>query len=299
MHENIHIEKIIDPIYSEKDVEVGMLRLDKTHPIVSGNKIFKLSLYLKRAEELGLSKLITVGGPFSNHLHATAFAAKQKGMLSTALIRGFVPDKLSPTLQDCQDMGMELRFMDPASFEKLNLPKLAAENPDAVVIPQGGYGRTGAEGAASIMALPGTSEYRFIVAACGTGTMGAGLVSGALPTQEILLVSVLKNNFSIGDEIKALLTETERQKKYTIEDRFHMGGYAKKNQTLFDTMNDFYKKHGIPTDFVYTGKLIFAFAQMLSENQFPPGSKILLIHSGGLQGNRSLSHNELCFGFND
>jgi 1-aminocyclopropane-1-carboxylate deaminase/D-cysteine desulfhydrase-like pyridoxal-dependent ACC family enzyme len=129
--------------------------------------------------------------------------------------------------------------------------------------------------------------------------MGAGLVSGALPTQEILLVSVLKNNFSIGDEIKALLTETERQKKYTIEDRFHMGGYAKKNQTLFDTMNDFYKKHGIPTDFVYTGKLIFAFAQMLSENQFPPGSKILLIHSGGLQGNRSLGHNELCFGFND
>ena len=78
-----------------------------------------------------------------------------------------------------------------------------------------------------------------------------------------------------------------------------MGGYAKKNPVLFDTMNVFYKKHGIPTDFVYTGKLIFAFTQMLSENQFPPGSKILLIHSGGLQGNRSLSHNELCFGFND
>lgn len=295
MYENIHIEKIVDPTFIEKDIEVGMLRLDKIHPIVSGNKVFKLSLYLKRAEELGISKLITFGGPFSNHLHATAYEAKQRGMLATALIRGHVPYKLSPTLKDCQDMGMELRFIDHETFERLDLQKLVFDNPDTMVIPQGGYGRAGAEGAAIIMSLPGVREYNYVMAASGTGTMGAGLIAGAMPEQRILLVSVLKNNFSIRSEIEALLTENERQKSFIIEHRFHLGGYAKKSQLLFNAMNHFYRKYSIPTDFVYTGKLLLAFNQLLTENQFPCGSKVLLVHSGGLQGNRSLTNNELNF----
>jgi 1-aminocyclopropane-1-carboxylate deaminase/D-cysteine desulfhydrase-like pyridoxal-dependent ACC family enzyme len=295
MYENIHIENIVDPIYSHKEIEVGVLRLDKTHPIVSGNKVFKLQPYLKKAEELGISKLITFGGPFSNHLHATAYMARQKGIKATGLIRGTEPKKLSTTLEECREMGMELTFIDHETFERLDLQKLGSENPDSMVIPQGGYGRTGAEGAASIMSLPGVNAYNFIVAACGTGTMGAGLIAGAMPGQTILLVSVLKNNFSIRKEIEALLTENEKQHNFVIEDRYHLGGYAKKNQLLFDTMNRFYQQHGIPTDFVYTGKLIFATDQLISENHFPKNSKVLIVHSGGLQGNRSLAKNELSF----
>jgi len=154
----------------------------------------------------------------------------------------------------------------------------------------------GMMGAKEIMDIPGVESFDIVMAACGTGTMSAGLLSGLAPYQQLLLVSVLKNNFSICDEIDQLLMKDETNNRgieYSFD--FHFGGYAKKNQVLFETMNQFYKIHQVPTDFVYTGKLVHAFYSMLEAGRFPKGSKVMLIHSGGLQGNRSLKNNELIF----
>jgi 1-aminocyclopropane-1-carboxylate deaminase/D-cysteine desulfhydrase-like pyridoxal-dependent ACC family enzyme len=191
---------------------------------------------------------------------------------------------------------MELVFISRETFDKTTVDLLQKQYPAHQVIEQGGYGRLGMRGAAEILNLNGTDQFDFVVAASGSGTMGAGLISNARSHQRVILMSVLKNNFSILDEINALLESIEKTKPaYDMFFDFHLGGYAKKNSDLFDKMNSFYNTHQIPTDFVYTGKLIYGFYQLMKASFFPKKSKILLIHSGGLQGNRSLTKNELIY----
>ena len=153
----------------------------------------------------------------------------------------------------------------------------------------------GAKGASEILTNHNTAPYNYILASCGTGTMAAGLINSSSPEQHLHFFSALKNNFSIEYEIKNLLIQPAEKKNYELHFDYHFGGYAKKNTQVFEVMNSFYEKHKIPTDFVYTGKMIAAFYSLLKINFFPENSRILLIHSGGLQGNRSLKNNELIF----
>lgn len=299
MNQNIHITNINDASFAERGISAGMLRLDLFHPIVSGNKIFKLSPYFELASEKGFNKIVTKGGPYSNHLHATAYAASQRNMRSVGILRGAVPAKPSVTLSDCIQLGMEIIFIKNDEYDQLGDKDLEDRFPDSIIIPQGGYGIKGMLGAAEIMKIKGVSDYNIIMAACGTGTMGAGLIIGGNQEQKIILVSVLKNNLSIKNEIDLLINNYSKRSKYSIEHGFHLGGYARKNMELFKSMNDFYQRFSIPTDFVYTGKMVYAFEKLVMEERFPKGSKILLIHSGGLQGNRSLDCGELIYTIKD
>lgn len=290
------IQSINDKHVQLHGISAAMLRLDLLHPIVSGNKIFKLKHYLTATKNNAKKGILTFGGAFSNHLVASAYAAKMNNLESIGLVRGEKPKKLSPGLTDCISYGMQLEFMKRESFDAIELTQFSNPHPNYVIIPHGGYGRMGMFGAKEIMEIPGVEAYDTIVAACGTGTMGAGLIAGLRPHQNLILVSVLKNNFSVMDEIKHLLLEDEvKSKHFNIRFDFHMGGYAKKNALLFQAMNNFFSIHHIPTDFVYTGKLVNAFYHMLEAGAFDRDSKVLLIHSGGLQGNRSLCNNELIF----
>lgn len=290
------IQHLEDPEVHEWGIDAAVLRLDTLHPVVSGNKIFKLKHYLKEAIRLQKQSIISFGGAFSNHLVATAFAAKENNMLSIGFVRGEAPQNLSDSLMECKEYGMQLNYLSRTSFDKIDLESFSAAHPDSMVIPHGGYGKLGVEGAKEIMEIPGVEKFDTIMAACGTGTMAAGLLSGLAAHQQLLLVSVLKNNFSIVDEVDQLLRHVENKSR-RVEYAFdhHAGGYAKQNKALLETMNHFYAMHGIPTDFVYTGKLVHAFYSMLRAGKFKAGSKLLLIHSGGLQGNRSLKNNELKF----
>ncbi|MEY3432131.1 MAG: hypothetical protein RL131_67, partial [Bacteroidota bacterium] len=164
---------------------------------------------------------------------------------------------------------------------------------ETLVIPEGGYGKLGMMGASAIMELEGVKKFNTILASSGTGTMGAGLIHGSNPQQHIHLISALKNNTSIQKEISDILNYDPFNA--SIHFGYDMGGYAKINEQLIAFMNELYKKHGIPTDIVYTGKLFYAFYQMLENKQFEKGTSILIIHSGGLQGNRSLENGVLAF----
>lgn len=293
-------KNIIQPINEEQlqssGISAAILRLDRLHPIVSGNKIFKLNHYLAAAKNSAKKGILTFGGAFSNHLVAAAYAAKMNNLESIGFVRGEAPKKISHGLMDCISYGMQLEFMNRESFDSIDVAQFSTAYPSHAIIPHGGFGRMGMLGAKEIMEIPGVEAYDIVVAACGTGTMAAGLIAGLKPHQQLTLVSVLKNNFSLQDEIKQLLFEEEiNNKRYDIRFDFHLGGYAKKNALLFEAMNNFYSIHQIPTDFVYTGKLVYAFYQMMKAGDFEDGSKVLLIHSGGLQGNRSLCNNELIF----
>ena len=292
---NTLIQKINADKAKIQGISASVLRLDRIHPVVSGNKIFKLKHYINAATHQK-KQLVTFGGPYSNHLVATAYAGQQYGIRTTGYVRGERPPALSVSLQDCIAFGMDLKFVERDQYKQLQEELIQKENKNAVVVPYGGYGRLGAMGAKEILSFDDVGKYDIIMASCGSGTMAAGLLSIIGPHQKLILVSAVKNNFSIYEEIKALLIPEEyADKNMEIHHNYHFGGFAKKNSTLLNYMNDFYRETGIPTDFVYTGKLMFAFNEMLNKEYFPAGSNILLVHSGGLQGNRSLATNELIF----
>jgi 1-aminocyclopropane-1-carboxylate deaminase/D-cysteine desulfhydrase-like pyridoxal-dependent ACC family enzyme len=292
---NTLIQKINNSNADIQGISVSILRLDLIHPVVSGNKIFKLKYYIDNAVYSG-KQLLTFGGAYSNHLVATAFAAQQAGLKSIGYVRGETPTVLSNTLQDCIAYGMDLRFVSRNEYNKLQEDLMNDDKTNMQVIPYGGFGRLGAMGAKDILDFEEVHQFDIIMASSGSGTMGAGLLSAIQAHQKLILVSAVKNNFTIEAEIKSLLQDEDyAQKSLNIIHEYHFGGFAKKNETLLRYMNEFYKETGIPTDIVYTGKLVYALNDMLTKNCFNKGSSILLIHSGGLQGNRSLKNNELIF----
>lgn len=288
------IENIANAFDSKNVASINILRLDKIHDIVSGNKWFKLKYYLEAA--LDKQCIVTFGGAYSNHIVATAFAAKMMGKKSIGIIRGEEPATYSPTLQDAVNYGMQLLFVPREDYKNrtdiLNKLNLAAN--DTAVIDEGGFGETGVRGAADILQLvPDLSQYAHILCAVGTGTMMAGIVRGAMPHQHVTGISAIKG----ADELTPLVSSFQRlpHASFDVNFNYHHGGYAKKSEALIDFMNKFHQRTGIPTDFVYSGKLLFAVNELLKANYFPQNSKLLVIHCGGIQGNRSLPAGMLTF----
>lgn len=277
---------------------VDVLRLDEVHPVVSGNKGFKLKKYLEAAGGAGKSTLLTFGGAFSNHLVATAAAAQVQGLQSIGVVRGEEPAQLSHTLRAAASYGMSLHFVSRAGYRQKTIPPSVYEqhDPESIYpIPEGGYGALGAQGAADILRRPETVAYTHVVTAVGSGTTLAGLVSAAAPHLSVTGIPVLKNAFSLHTEINRLLP-AHKQDDFALQWDYHCGGYAKYTGGLLRFMNAFYERTGIPTDFVYTGKAFFAAYDLVRKNYFPAGSRLLLVHTGGLQGNRSLKKGSLIYG---
>jgi 1-aminocyclopropane-1-carboxylate deaminase len=276
-------------------LNINILRADVLDPVVSGNKWFKLQFYVRDAIAAGKTTLATFGGPYSNHIIATAKYGASMGLNTIGFIRGEKPTTLSPTLTDAIQNGMTLHFVSREDFEQRE--KIISENqdPNWAWIPEGGYGITGADGAKSMLTIKDSSSYDTIICAVGTGTMMAGLIKAATPHQKVIGLSVLKNNISIDAAIKALLTKEEANKNFEMIHDYHFGGYAKHKPALIDFMNECYKKMELPLDFVYTAKLMYGVKDLATKGKFEPSSKILVIHSGGLQGNRSFKKGTLIF----
>ncbi len=285
---DINVQSINDSYFEKLKIGVDVLRLDKIHPVVSGNKWFKLKYYLQQAHVKNYSGIATFGGAFSNHIIATAYTCYKLKINCAGFIRGEEPKIYSPTLLDAKALNMQLHFVSREQYR--NKQFIIESNPSMFFIPEGGYGMTGAKGAAEIVNLvPVFSKYQYIVCAVGTGTMIAGIANASHTHQKCIGISVMKNNFSLKDELSALVNDAARQRIF-LRDEFHFGGYAKYTDELIDFINSVWNKHQFPLDFVYTAKAFYALYQLASKNYFEPSSKILFIHSGGLQGNRSLKN---------
>jgi len=275
---------------------VDVLRLDLVHPVVSGNKLFKLKEYFAEAKALN-QYVLTFGGAYSNHIVATAAAASMQGLKSIGVIRGEKLPLLSHTLQAAIEYGMDLYFVNREAYRSKNIPTLVFDRYPAekiYVIPEGGYGKKGVQGAKEILLANDTVAYTHVLCAVGTGTTLAGLVTAANEMQNVLGISVLNNHFSLEEEVGHLLP-ADKQKKFQLVHDYHFGGYAKRTDDLLSFMNRFYEQTGIPTDFVYTAKASYAAKDLLEKGFFKPEDKLLLVHTGGLQGNGSLPKGTLIF----
>ena len=273
---------------------VDILRLDEIHPLISGNKFFKLQLHIVEAMNKQYSTIATFGGAYSNHIIATACYCNQLGFKSVGIIRGEEPANKSDTLLQAAAFGMQLIYVSRQAFKEKEQIIKTYKDESYYWVNEGGYSRLGAEGAADICSWIDES-YTDIICAVGTGTMMAGLIIGAKQHQKITGISVLKGNEKLIESVTDLLSDEEKKKHFELIDGYHFGGYAKHPEALLDWMNFFYNHSKVPTDLVYTAKLCYAVNDLLDKGYFAPDSKIMIIHSGGLQGNSSLPTGRLDF----
>lgn len=291
----IHFDKIfIQHILQTENITVDVVRFDEMHKVVSGNKWFKLQYYLEDALAKGFDHIVTFGGAYSNNIVATAFVCRELNLKCTGIVRGEEARHLSHTLANAKSLGMELIFTSRNEYRNKHKIRQMFEGKHVYFISEGGYGLLGAKGAGEMMNWIDDS-YTHILAAVGSGTMMAGLIKTAKPHQQIIGVNVMKGNESLINAINLLLTEEERKKDYLLLNDYHFGGYAKHPAELIQFMNHLWQYYKLPTDFVYNSKTLFATFDLIGKNYFPPGSKIIAIQCGGLQGNNSLPENILAF----
>lgn len=283
---------VIQPLnkfwYGKKVAGMDMLRLDLLHPVISGNKWYKLRLNLAYAADHGHKTIVTFGGGFSNHLIATACAARLFGLKSVGIVRG-QHDVLTPTLEACKSEGMELIFVSHEDYKNKHQPEWAANLvshfDDLFIIPEGGANELGRSGAALITRYIDDS-YTHIALSAGTGTTLAGLRSKLPHQQQIMGFVPMKQGAYLHSHIAEHLSPD--QTNWQLFDEWHFGGFGKWNETLLTFMNEFYRENKIPLDIVYTSKMMYGIHQMLEQNDFSSCDKVLCIHTGGLQGNVSV-----------
>lgn len=285
-------------LFIERQVTVMMMRLDQINPIVSGNKLFKLHFFLEESLNQNHKPILTFGGAYSNHLVATAYACKLAGIKSIGIVRGERTTNLSQTLKECERYGMQLHFVSRELYKTkeadLFLENLKNKFGSCLIIPEGGYHPKGAAGAAIIMDRLSPKKATHVCSALGTATTLAGLLTKRINNETIIGVPVLKNMNDISERLLFLGVQ-EQIDKPVIFNEYHFGGYAKKTSELIQFMNSFYLEYHIPTDFVYTAKMMYGILDKIKAGYFEAGSKIICLHTGGLQGNDSLPAGTLVF----
>ncbi|MEK0441608.1 MAG: hypothetical protein RL403_586 [Bacteroidota bacterium] len=291
--QSIPCDLISHPLLEQKRVALQVLRLDQVHPEVSGNKFYKLQYNLQEALRQNHHQVLTFGGAYSNHIYATAAAGREVGLDSVGIIRGELLDVQNPTLAFARAAGMSLLGISREHYREKNNPTfletLRKQFGDFYLIPEGGTNTLAIQGTREILTAF-HSSFSHVLTPIGTGGTFAGIAASLLPHQHLLGISTLKGE-GIREEISNLLKAEEIQCKGSLEivTQYHQGGYAKWTRELIDFIHWFWNEFGIPLDPIYTGKMAFACWDLLQQNYFPLGSRILLIHTGGLQGNRGFT----------
>ncbi len=277
------------PLLKEHRVELYIKRDDLLHPIISGNKWRKLKYTLLDALNLGYDHIISMGGAWSNHLHALAWIGDSLNIKTTGLVRGEPPAIESPSLQDMRDWGMQIKFVDRQTFRELRRFSDYDSEPGRLHagywIPEGGASSLAMQGIAEL--LHEMDDADTICVCCGTGTTLAGLVAAANVQQRFNGFSALAAEHVLEQEVSKLLgPQTGEQTNWNIIYDYHFGGFAKSSPELNRFIDDFEQQTGIPLEPIYTGKMLFGLFDMIVRGRIRPGEKLIAIHSGGLQGKR-------------
>ena len=296
---HIRTTALHDELFMQKRLALDVLRLDEIHPVVSGNKLFKLHYFLENALKSDHKTILTFGGAWSNHLVATAFASNSLGIKSVGIVRGEEPAFLSFTLQQCTQYGMQLKFISREAYAGKEdgqfIQSLKKEYGDCTIVPEGGYHAWGAKGATLIMDTVKENNYTHICTAVGTATTLAGLLLSAKKEQVVIGVSVLKGMSDLKERVGILTNDTVKLDQLKLLTEYHFGGYAKTTPVLIHFMNQCWQQFQLPLDLVYTAKMFYAILDAIQKDHFPANSRILCIHTGGLQGNHSLPVDTLSY----
>ena len=278
-------------IYFSKNIELSIKREDLLHPFISGNKFRKLKYNLKEAKRLGFKTLVTFGGAFSNHILATAAAGKEYGFDTIGIIRGNELENnyfKNPTLVKAEEFGMRFYFVDRESYRLKDKSdfffNLKNELNDFYLVPEGGTNDLAIKGCEEIL-LEEDKQFDFVCCAVGTGGTITGLINSSSENQKIIGFPALKGDFLFND-----IRKFAKKANWDLNLNYHFNGYGKVNSELIAFLNDFYNKTNIPLDPIYTGKTMFGVIELINKGYFPENSKILVIHTGGLQGVKGINN---------
>ena len=287
---------MIEAVFTRNGVSVDILRLDTLNTLAPGNKWFKLHLNLAAARDAGAQTLLSFGGAYSNHLHALAAIAQVEGLAAVACVRAAPDKELSPTLQDAVAWGMHLHFLSRSDYRRRHDPEFVAavmaQYSRPYLIPEGGSNLLGAEGCRGIAALiPDNGRaYSAVVLACGTGTTLAGVSAQLADGVKAIGIPVLKAEAYMAADIQRMQLDLGHcRQNWTLDHRFHGGAYARLSEPLRKFILDFELAYDIALDPVYTAKMMYGLRHMIDCDEFPAGSRVLAIHTGGMQGRRGFS----------
>ncbi|WP_299366511.1 1-aminocyclopropane-1-carboxylate deaminase/D-cysteine desulfhydrase [Winogradskyella sp.] len=275
----------MDELILNTEYEVVIRREDLIHPFISGNKYRKLKYNLEEAKLLGQNTLLTFGGAYSNHIAATAYAGKVYGFSTIGVVRGEeLEDKIevNPTLKFAKSCEMFFKFVSRERYRQKTehrfLSWLKSELGDFYLIPEGGTNALAVKGCEEIL-NKNDDKFHFICCCVGTGGTISGLINVSKKHQKVLGFPALKGDF-LRQDIRKFVTK----ENWDLIDNYHFGGYAKINPELIAFINRFKKTFNVPLDPVYTGKMMYGIFDLMAKGFFPKESKILVIHTGGLQG---------------
>jgi len=289
------VQKLHHPLFEQRKVVVMIKREDLLHAEVSGNKWRKLKYNLTFARENGFSQLLTFGGAYSNHLYATAAAGKLYGFETIGVVRGEPVFPLNPTLDFAVKCGMQLHYVSREDYRNKEsndlIERLHEQYGAAFFIPEGGSNAWGVNGCMDILREVKES-FDIVTVPCGTGATLAGIVLSLEDEQRAIGFSALKGGgFLMQDVMKHVqsvlndpMPNPAFAESFEIETDFHFGGYGKVNPELIEFMQQFYNDFEIKLDPVYTAKMAFGIFKKIERGEFKPGTRILMIHTGGLQG---------------
>ncbi len=291
MNHSPSIHQLNSTLLHEKKVQLHLLGLFEVGGHISGNKWYKLKYNLKAAQEQGYQKVLTFGGAFSNHIYATAEAGARYGLETIGIIRGEEQAELNPTLRFAKNRGMQLSYMDRSTYRRKKeadiLAHLQAEWGPCYIIPEGGTNALAVKGC---MEIPPTIDidYDYLCAPCGTGGTLSGLIAGAPKGVKVLGFPALKGAQFLEKEISDLLKESTQQSydNWELIYDYHFKGYARFNEELLTFMRAFRLNQGISLERIYTAKLFYGLFDLIAKDYFPKGSKIVGVHTGGLQGEK-------------
>ena len=292
----------LDPLHLDwlknAGIEVAILRLDQIDPLISGNKWFKLIEHLKAADLAGAEGIISLGGAHSNHLHALAAAGKRFGFATVGLLRGHAQE--TPTVNDLQAFGMQLHWLGYGGYRARNEAGFwepwQARYPELFPVPEGGGGLPGATGCTQLKALAcqqleglGWSDYDGWWLACGTGTTLAGLVMAEAGEHPVYGALAVPDDHGVAQQVERILEEAGvNAPTYELFDASR-GGFAKVDPLLLEFIAQTEQVSGIALEPLYTGKALLALKQQVEAGKFARGTRLIFIHTGGLQGRRGFN----------
>lgn len=295
INENTPLEEVKDSFLEERNVCLFIKREDLVHPQLSGNKWYKLKYNLQEAKKEGKNSLLTFGGAYSNHIYSAAAAGKIFNFNTIGIIRGEEHLPLNPTLAFAKECGMDLHYLSRKDYRNKNSDeiktRLKKEFGDFYLLPEGGTNQFAVQGCSELISKI-TTGFDYICCPCGTGGTLSGLISGLTGNKFAIGFAVLKNASFLIENVKSLLQPKNENllTNWDINLDYHFGGYAKFNKQLINFIDRFISITGIPIEPIYTGKMLFGIYDLVSNGFFREGSRIVAIHTGGLQGLNGLKN---------
>lgn len=285
------LQSVNDPVLRKRGITLRVLRLDLVHPLVSGNKWFKLKHNLASAHQQGYDTVLSYGGAYSNHLVAMAAAAKLSGLRSIGVVRGEINDPSNPALAFMRGQGMELHSVSRSDYRQKHevafKEALQQQYGRFLDIPEGGGNTLGLLGTAEIaqfLRFSSPTQAGYVLLPCGTAATMAGILTTLQGAHRVLGISVLKGDDTLSTQVSEWLRALGCKSPcaWEITNEFHCGGYAKQSSALLHDMDKFSATSGIPLEPVYTGKMVHALFRLSERGYFPPGSEVIAVHTGGM-----------------